>query len=139
MNVRSKGKRGELQWRDWLRTKLGLVDARRGMQFSGGPDSPDVVGGIAGTHCEVKRVEKFDPVKWINQAVRDAAGKTVPYVAHRQNNAPWLITIRADDLLSFYEVLNEFFTTGKGAGIRGSVDQRLSSPRSFVSGGEGGP
>jgi Holliday junction resolvase len=41
MNSREKGKRGERQWRDELRAQ-GFA-ARRGQQFSGSPDSPDVV------------------------------------------------------------------------------------------------
>jgi len=41
MNSREKGKRGERQWRDELRAN-GYA-ARRGQQFSGSPDSPDVI------------------------------------------------------------------------------------------------
>jgi hypothetical protein len=41
MNSREKGKRGERQWRDELREQ-GFA-ARRGQQFSGGAESPDVV------------------------------------------------------------------------------------------------
>jgi len=41
MNSREKGKRGERQWRDELRAN-GYT-ARRGQQFAGSPDSPDVV------------------------------------------------------------------------------------------------
>lgn len=40
-NSRSKGKRGELMFRDKLR-EHGFT-ARRGQQFAGGPDSPDVI------------------------------------------------------------------------------------------------
>jgi Holliday junction resolvase len=107
MNSRAKGKRGELEWAKFL-TGLGLP-ARRGAQFSGSPDSPDVVGGIPGTHPEVKRVENLNVYDAMEQAVADSGGKRVPYVAHRKNNKEWLVTIRASDLFEFgqrvYEAL----------------------------------
>jgi hypothetical protein len=99
-NSRSKGKRGELEWRDFLRENLDCPEARRGQQFSGSPDSPDVVGGIPGTHPEVKRVEKLNLQNAMDQAIADC-GEDVPYVAHRRNRTPWLITVRADDLEAF--------------------------------------
>lgn len=99
MNSREKGKRGEREWAEKLRA-LGLK-ARRGAQFSGSPDSPDVVGGWDGTHAEVKRVENLDIPKAVQQAVRDCGAK-VPYVAHRKNGGEWFITIRAEDWFKFY-------------------------------------
>ena len=99
VNSRSKGKRGELEWAKYLREQLGL-NARRGQQFSGSPDSPDVVGGFINTHCEVKRVERLNVDNAMEQAVSDC-GNATPYVAHRKNRAEWLITVRAIDLLTF--------------------------------------
>ena len=99
MNSRSKGKRGELEWAAYLRDHLGL-EARRGQQHSGSPDSPDVVGGIPLTHAEVKRVEALNINKAMEQAERDC-GANIPYVAHRRNRKPWLVTLRAADLTRF--------------------------------------
>lgn len=99
MNARDKGKRGEREWAKFLNENFGLK-ARRGVQFTGSPDSPDVQGSWTGTHPEVKRVENLDLPKAIEQAVKDAGGK-VPYVAHRINNKPWLITVRAEDWAEF--------------------------------------
>jgi Holliday junction resolvase len=104
MNSRDKGKRGEREWARVLKETFGLTDARRGVQYAGSALSPDVVGSWPNTHPEVKRVERFDPQAWIEQAVRDAAGK-IPYVAHRQNNKPWLVTVRADDLIVFAKAI----------------------------------
>ena len=98
MNSREKGKRGEREWAELLRG-LGL-SARRGAQFSGSPESPNVVGGWPGTHAEVKRVENLNLGAAVEQAVRDC-GTNVPYVAHRRNNKPWLLTIRAEDIGRF--------------------------------------
>ena len=101
VNSCAKGKAGEREWAAWLRERLGLTDARRGRQFSGSPESPDVVGGIPGTHAEVKRVEALNLAAAVAQAVRDAGPDAVPYVAHRRNRADWLVTVRAADLAEF--------------------------------------
>ena len=93
MNSRAKGKRGELEFAALLR-KYGF-EARRGVQYSGGPDSPDVVG-VPGVHVEVKRVERLYIDDAMEQSVRDA-GADVPVVAHRRNRRPWLVTMRLDD------------------------------------------
>lgn len=99
MNSRTKGKRGELEWAHVLRDLFGLT-ARRGQQYSGSPDSPDVVGGFIGTHCEVKRVERLNIEQAMQQAANDC-GEDVPYVAHRRNRCDWLVTVRASDLAAF--------------------------------------
>lgn len=54
INSRAKGKRGELEAVKFLRS-LGFT-ARRGQQFSGGPDSADVeVEELSNVYIEVKR------------------------------------------------------------------------------------
>lgn len=103
VNSRAKGARGEREWRDQLRA-LGCSDARRGQQFAGGADSPDVVGGWAGTHCEVKRVENLNLELAMQQAERDA-GASIPYVAHRKDGKEWMVTVRAARLIEFCEAV----------------------------------
>tara|TARA_R110002020_G_scaffold135552_2_gene302712 strand:- start:4602 stop:4946 length:345 start_codon:yes stop_codon:yes gene_type:complete len=100
VNSRSKGKRGELLWRDFLRVHLNCPDAKRGQQHAGGTDSPDVVGGIPGTHPEVKNTEKFSLHPAMQQAIQDA-GDLIPYVAHKRNHKPWVIVVQASDLEAF--------------------------------------
>lgn len=100
MNSRDKGKRGEREWAQVLRD-MGFTQARRGMQFSGSPESPDVVGGIPNTHAEVKRVENLNINEAMKQAIRDSGPDQVPYVAHRRNGTPWLVTLLASDLERF--------------------------------------
>jgi hypothetical protein len=53
---REKGKAGEREAAHEI-SRLFNVQARRGQQFCGGPESPDVVG-LPGVHVEVKRAEK---------------------------------------------------------------------------------
>jgi hypothetical protein len=95
MNACQKGKRGEREWAEYLREHG--VSARRGQQFSGSPDSPDVVSDLP-IHWEVKRVQALNVPVAMARAVKDAGGKMAA-MAHRRNNAEWLITMRAADLL----------------------------------------
>ena len=61
-----------------------------------------MVGGILGVHCEVKRQEHLNIQNAIAQAEQDVNNDEIPvYVAHRSNRKPWLITIRAIDLIEF--------------------------------------
>ena len=94
MNSRRKGKVGEREFALLLR-EHGF-DARRGQQFSGSPDSPDVVSdALAWLHFEIKRVQNLNLADACAQAEGDCGGK--PWVvAHRRNHAPWLITMRAE-------------------------------------------
>ncbi len=106
MNSREKGKRGERQWRDELRAN-GYM-ARRGQQFSGSPDSPDVICEELGwLHFEVKAVERLNIGEAMDQARRDArrvapAGlQKTPVVAHRRSFRPWLVTMDAETFFRF--------------------------------------
>ena len=103
MNSRNKGKVGEREFAALLRENG--FDARRGQQFSGSPESPDVVSdALAWLHVEVKRVQNLNLTDACVQATADAGGK--PWVvAHRRNHAPWLITMRAE---FFFELIREF-------------------------------
>ena len=116
MNSRNKGKVGEREFASLLR-EHGF-DARRGQQFSGSPDSPDVVSDtLAWLHVEVKRVQNLNLTDACVQAERDQTGsgltaagaaktkKLAWIVAHRRNHAPWLITMRAE---FFFELLRQF-------------------------------
>lgn len=97
MNSRAKGCRGELEWRDQLR-EAGFT-ARRGQQFSGGTDSPDVIcPSLPSIHWEVKRVEAGNPYGWHDQAKADA-GEKIPVVSHKRNGRRWLAILDASDFL----------------------------------------
>jgi len=110
VNSRAKGARGEREWALWLKIWLG-IKARRGQQFAGGPDSPDVIG-LEGTHAEVKRVEKLNISKAMQQAVRDC-GDNLPYVAHRKNGEAWMITIQAADIRAFVVLLIKHYAAAR--------------------------
>jgi hypothetical protein len=140
MNSREKGKRGERQWRDELRANG--YGARRGQQFSGSSDSPDVVcDGLPWIHFEVKAVERLNIEEAMEQARRDCRkkaledargetgqaafrlgaaseeGEKVPVVAHRRRFRAWLVTMEAE---TFFRVLRGDFTGGHGGNEEGN-------------------
>jgi Holliday junction resolvase len=99
VNGREKGKRGERAWRDELRANG--YDARRGQQFSGSPDSPDVIcDALAFLHFEVKCVERLNIEDAMEQARHDAAAR-FPIVAHKRNHRRWLVTMDAETFFRF--------------------------------------
>jgi len=113
MNSRAKGARGEREAsRAW--TKVFGIEARRGVQYQGGAESPDIVTGMAGVHVEVKRVEAGSPYPWIEQAVRDARHR-VPVVLHRRNKQPWLLMVRLEDVP---RLAQEIVAATQGLGTR---------------------
>lgn len=119
INSRAKGARNERSWAAWLKDSLG-IHARRGQQFCGGAESPDVVSDL-NIHWEVKAVQNLNIEKAMDQAVSDCqkikdVGEKgwsedpkansdmmafIPAVAHKKNFRPWLVTIRATDLVAF--------------------------------------
>jgi hypothetical protein len=118
MNSRAKGCRGERELRDVLRA-AGFTNARRGQQFSGSPESPDVICEELPTiHWECKRVEAGNPYKWMEQAQRDA-GVKIPVVAHKRNGQEWLGILSLSDLI---RLLKESGRAGK------LTQQRMTCP-----------
>ena len=99
MNSKRKGTVAERELASVLRG-YGY-DCRRGQQFAGGIDSPDVMG-LPGIHIECKRVENLNIHKAYEQAVRDAAGQAVPVVMHRRNREPWMVTMSLADFMRYY-------------------------------------
>ena len=114
MNSRAKGKAGELECAAFLR-EHGF-DARRGRQFQGGADSPDVIG-LPGCHVEVKRVEKGSLYDWLAQAMRDAPKGKTPVVLHRRNREKWVALLPAE---AFLALLNKSLSYDPDADAIGS-------------------
>lgn len=97
-NSRAKGQRGELECAELF--KAHGYEARRGQQYAGGGDSPDVVHSMPGIHVEVKRTERLSLYEALGQATRDAkaTGKgETPTVFHKANNKPWVVIMGAED------------------------------------------
>lgn len=96
-----KGKRGERELAHYL-TDHGHP-ARRGQQYAGGSDSPDVVCPSLPAHWECKRVERLSLYESVDQAVADAGQGKVPVVAHKRNRKPWLAILKLSDLITLLE------------------------------------
>ena len=95
---RDKGKRGEREAAAELGALLG-VSARRGVQYQGGPDSPDVqLDGVA-IHVEAKRTERLSLYAAVEQAASDAPEGSVPVVWHRANGRDSVVIVRTADLV----------------------------------------
>lgn len=97
INSKKKGSRGEREVRDILR-RYGY-QARRGQQYAGSPDSPDVKHNIPNVHIEVKRTESLSLYKAIEQANADKGKDEIALIAHKRNRKEWLAILSLDDLL----------------------------------------
>ena len=96
---REKGKRGERAVAALFR-EYGFTEAKRGQQYHGGPDSPDVIG-VPGLHIEVKRTERLNLYDALAQAKRDA-GDDLPVVIHRRNDSEWVVIMSFTDWMQLY-------------------------------------
>jgi len=99
---RRKGKNGELELSHFL-TERGFP-ARRGQQYCGGPDSPDVLCESLPFHIEVKRTEALSLYPTMEKAQQDAGDKPA-IVFHRRNHRPWLIIMDAEQFLTLFNSL----------------------------------
>ena len=100
-NSRRKGAEGEREAAKKIRANSGPnCHARRGQQFSGSPDSPDIADAMPGAHIECKRLKQIAAMRFMEQAVRDA-GDNVPLVVMREDRGPWCLMLRLDDLMEF--------------------------------------
>jgi len=97
---RQKGKRGEREAAAELGAILGVY-ARRGVQYQGGPDSPDVVLDGVPIHVEAKRTERLSLWAAIEQAKADAPEGKVPMVWHKCNRRGSVVIVETERLWEF--------------------------------------
>lgn len=95
---RQKGKRGEREAAAELGALLGCT-ARRGVQYQGGPESPDVVLEGVNIHVEAKRVEALNLYAAVEQAKKDAPPGHVPIVWHRKNGRESVVIVETSRLV----------------------------------------
>lgn len=94
---REKGKRGEREVAALLR-EHGF-EAKRGVQYTGGADSPDVCHDMDGFHIEVKLVEALKLYDALDQANGDKRPADDALVFHRRNHKPWVVIMDAEAFL----------------------------------------
>jgi Holliday junction resolvase len=100
---KEKGKRGEREVAQFFQ-KHGF-EARRGQQFSGGGDSPDVVHSMDGFHVEVKYTETFKLYDALAQALADKKPGEDALVFHRRNGKDWVVVMDAE---AFMLLMNKY-------------------------------
>lgn len=119
---RQKGKRGERECAAELAALLGGADAgvsgRRGVQFQGGPDSPDVVlthanGERVRLHVEAKRCESLNVYKALEQAKADAPEGVPAIVWHRRNGRESVIICATESLAAIAQEIAKSIATRK--------------------------
>lgn len=101
VNSKRKGKDGELEFVS-LCKEHGFDNVRRSQQYAGIHGDADVVG-LSGIHIEVKRVERLNEEKALQQAEEDCKKGDIPIVAHRRNREEWKVTMRADKWFELYK------------------------------------
>jgi Holliday junction resolvase len=101
INSRAKGARFERQLASKLR-EYGYKDARRSVQYCGKPGEAADIVNLPGLHIEAKHREQMRLYDWVAQAKRDAAGKKLPAVFHKKNNAEILVTLPLDAFMEIY-------------------------------------
>lgn len=96
---RMKGKRSELElakiFRDWYG-----YDVHRGKTYY---HESDLVG-LDGIHPEVKRQEKLNIYKAMEQATEEAEEREdgLPTVFHRRDKGEWMVTMKLKDWADLY-------------------------------------
>jgi hypothetical protein len=97
VNSCQKGKRGEREARDVLNAIFG-THCRRGQQFCGRPDSPDIANFIPEIHLEVKNVKNLQLKASLQQAKTDSGEHEIPIVMWKRPNSSewfWIVPIEA--------------------------------------------
>ena len=95
----AKGANGERELANIIRDFYGY-DVKRGQVFN---HQSDIIG-LKGVHFEVKRVERLNIHKAMEQARAEAEKRRdgVPCVFHRINREGWLVTMDLETFMDMY-------------------------------------
>lgn len=92
-----------------LLQKYGF-EARRGQQFKGTKDSPDVIHDMAGFFIECKKREGFTfPAMYeaLAKAQSEAPEGHRSIVFHKRNRKPWIVVMDADEFMTLMQEIYE--------------------------------
>lgn len=105
VNGNRKGKAGEREAAKAWAMAIDC-DARRGQQFCGGSDSPDVVHEVEGIHLEVKRTARgYNVQAAIDQAREDGDKLDIPVALTRQDRGEWIASVPLELLMILVDKL----------------------------------
>lgn len=130
---KSKGKRGEREIAGLLR-EYGY-NARRGQQFKGTPDSPDVICKALPFNIEVKYTEKPNFKSYMKQSIDDSKKGQIPIVVHKYIRGEWNVMIRFDDFMPLMNKIYEkddIIKDGKGEVIGGENEQESNDINDYI-------
>jgi hypothetical protein len=99
MNINAKGRRGEIEFSDYLTKRGHPAQPGPERRCAGGADID--CPSLPDFQFEVKRVENIQEGMlggWIDKAQLEAGDK-MPVVAHRRNHQAWLVTMCASDFM----------------------------------------
>jgi len=135
---KNKGKRGEREAAAELGVVFG-VDARRGVQYQGGPDSPDVVLDGVPVHVEAKRTERLALWAALDQATSDAPAGSVPVVWHRCNRRASILILETRHARAFAEAIMRGKDAHQGSKFDAwrAIAQDASSVQASTNGSQG--
>ena len=96
---RRRGANAERELANILRDQYGY-DVHRGYVFH---HESDMVG-LKGIHPEVKRVEKLNIHKAMDQAIEESEKRQdgIPTVFFRRNRGKWMVTMQLEDWIDLY-------------------------------------
>lgn len=101
---RNKGKRGERQLANMLKERG--FQARRGVQFKGGLNSPDVIcDALECIHFEAKWVESLNIRTAFAQAKKDAGMEKVPVVVHKKSHQEVMVSMSFFDWINMIQIM----------------------------------
>lgn len=103
INSKVKGKVAELEVVNILKDRGHF--ARRGQQFKGTEESPDVITGdtMKEFHLEVKRVERANFSKFMEQASKDKGKDQTALVIHRKSGEKWHVYLNLEEFMDIIE------------------------------------
>jgi hypothetical protein len=105
LNSRQKGKRGELEARNYVREHWHSPQCIRSAQ-AGGAFAADLLNAGEGLHVEVKRRQRIAATHFMKQAEQDCGDMEVPVVLMREDNYPtWMVMFRIEDTDKFLEII----------------------------------
>jgi Holliday junction resolvase len=101
INSNTKGKAGERELANLFKD-YGFKQARRSQQYAGINNDADLAG-VPMLHVEVKRVERLNIDKAVEQMQQDKRDDELGIVAHRKNGKPWKVTMTFDEFMEIYK------------------------------------
>ena len=97
---KAKGKKNELAFVNLLKA-AGYPSARRGQQFQGTEESPDVLcSELPIIHFEIKSGARPNPWLALKQCANDKGQNQLSVVGVHKDREPWIICMTAEDWFS---------------------------------------